>query len=267
MMMAASGAFAMSGTEHANEWNESFGILDAQSKQNIKPLWDTAQKVLDDYHVDYQKLRKKFPWFSFGDKTHRLLFHWGFNRAAEQHPPLVRQVKECLDKYLNEEKNKSMTHEEKQQFKKDESRKFFKYVMKELEDPRKRALKLKVVNTTGIPTSRGYANAVATIIYDIHILADYETSKTSGLMEIKPIMKELVSGFNRLTAGADKTERLDQISEQLDEDIRAGRGRTNMRRAKLLRETTKKFLPQILNERFQNTLRARGIVITVPESK
>ncbi|MBR0035493.1 MAG: hypothetical protein IJP54_07430, partial [Synergistaceae bacterium] len=123
-----------------------------------------------------------------------------------------------------------------------------------------------VTSVTGIPTARGYANAAATIIYDVHLLGDYETVNTSALPKIDDIERDLVeNGFSRLISGGDKSERLAEIDAELRASIRAGRGRVNRVRAKLLTEAVKKYLPQLLHERFRKTLAEKGIIITLPK--
>lgn len=292
VMMAASDAFALSGSEHAKEWNEAFGIVDAQSKQNIQPLWDAAQDLIDRYNIkleriaeaysdgqyasediynsSYTSLKNNFKWFTWGDKGHRLMFHWGFNQNPDrgatpaEHSPLVRRVDECLVKYT-----KNMDPLEAKKYRKEQRQLFFKYIMNNMQAPRNKALIRKVWYVTGIPRSRGYANAVATILYDIHILADYTTKNTSGLQSIKSIEHDLVhNGFSKLLAGGDKTERLNQIEKDFNDAMNVAPGSAiKKRRAEALIDIAQKYLPKILHERFQNTLKARGIIITVPESE
>lgn len=194
---------------------------------------------------------KNFLGLTGGNYGHRLLFHWGFNADPKRYSPLVKQVRSCL-----KDNPDAREHE----------RKFFSYLTNNIQSRRNRKLINAVTSVTGIPTARGYANAIATIIYDVHLLGDYETVNTSALPKIDDIERDLTeNGFSRLITGGDKSERLAEIDAELRESIRAGRGRVNSRRAILLTEAVKKYLPQILNERFKNTLSAKGIIITVPK--
>ena len=243
--------YAKSGHEHIQLWDKVFGISDSASKNNILPLWRTAQEVIDDIGNDYRDLQENFSWFTWGNYGHRLLFHWGFNADPARYPQLVRQVRSCLKDNPNA---------------KDEERKFFAYLTRNIQSRRNRKLVNAVISVTGIPTSRGYANAVATILYDVHLLGDYSTTNTSALPSIDSIENDLTeNGFRRLLTGGDKSERLGKIDAGLREAIRLGRGRTNSNRAMLLIETVKKYLPQILNDRFKKTLGEHGITITVPK--
>lgn len=261
-LLAAVG-WGMPGKGHFALWNEVFGVADSESRKNIEPLWEAAQKVIDSMKFDgvssdYQKLKAQFKWFNWGKYGHRLLFHWGFNGDPRRHPPMVKQVGKRLKKAEEEarKKGKSMDVEELKE-------EFYKYLLREIQGPRNKRLIQEVRQTLGIPTARGYANAVATIIHDVHLLGDYTTELTDPLPGLDAIQQDLVKhGFKRLLRGEGNTERLQRIEEDLKAAIRLGRGRTNPRRAKLLLEATTRCLPQILNERFQDTLRARNITLT-----
>jgi hypothetical protein len=132
-------------------------------------------------------------------------------------------------------------------------------ILKELQGERNKKLINAIVKTTGIPTTRGYAGAIATIIHDAHLLGDYSTPNQSALPKIDLIVKDLEkAGFGRLLDG-DKSERLQKIQENLQKAIRGNKD------AKRLNETIAEFLPEILEERFKNTLLDRGITITIPK--
>ena len=241
-------ASAKSGQEHSQLWNDVFGIVDTTSRYNIQPLWNEAQKVIDEIGNDYSDLRARFKWFTWGRYGHRLLFHWGFNANPKNYAPLVKQLRSCL---------KGMPDAKEQE------QKFFSYLTANIQSRRNQKLINAVTLVTGIPTARGYANAVATILYDVHLLGDYSTTNTSALPKIDDIENDLVErGFKRLIAGGDKSERLKTIEADLTASINAGRGRVNSVRAVLLTQAVKKYLPQILNERFKNTSAKKGITIT-----
>lgn len=206
VIFAGSDSLAKSGQEHMQLWDNVFGISDSASRNNILPLWRTAQEVIDGIGNDYRDLRERFGWFTWGNYGHRLLFHWGFNADPEKHPPLVRQVRLGLKGNPNA---------------REQERKFFAYLTRNIQSRRNRRLINAVTTVTGIPTSRGYANAIATIIYDVHLLGDYETVSTSALPKIDDIERDLLeNGFTRLISGGDKSERLAKIDGELYEENR-----------------------------------------------
>lgn len=241
----------MTSSGHIKLWNEVFGVNDNNSQKNIIQLWKSAQKIIDDISSDYRDLQKNFEWFTWGNYGHRLLFHWGFNADPSKYNVLVRQVRSCLKD----------SQDSKQQ-----EQKFFAYLTRNIQARRNRELINSVINTTGIPAARGYANAIATILYDVHLLGDYETVNTSALPAINSIEHDLIdNGFRRLLTGGEKSERLEKIDSELRESIKIGRTRTNRKRAELLINSVKKFLPQILHERFSETLSRKGIIITISQ--
>lgn len=264
-------AWGLSGSKHAQLWNEVLGITDRQSEGAIQPLWDAAQEVIDkwqnetDAPTEYRKIRSRFKWFSWGGYGHRLLFHWGFNADPKKHPPLKKQVEKCLKTHV-ENHMKDATAAEANVWKKEQTDAFFRYITREMQAPRNKKLISAVVDVTGVPTARGYANALATIIYDVHLLGDYQTTATSALPRIDTIENDLVQGgFYRLLTGGDRTERLEKIDAELKAAVRVGRGRIDSKRAQNLLDATKRLLPPLLNERFKNTLKERGITVTEAE--
>lgn len=77
---------------------------------------------------------------------------------------------------------------------------------------------------TGIPTARGYANSLATIIYDVHMLSDYTTTNISALPSIGRLEHDLlVNGFGRLLKTKDGVERLEAGDDGIDPALSSGR--------------------------------------------
>ena len=80
--------------------------------------------------------------------------------------------------------------------------------------------------------SRGYANAIATIIYDVHLLVDYSMTNTSALPLIADIENDLIErGFKRLIRCGGNTKRFEEIEREFTSAVRLGRGRINSRGA------------------------------------
>ena len=259
---------------HSKDWNRVFGINDSESAKNIQPLWDVMQKLIDSTKYlneekgsDYRRVKDEFKWFTWGSYKagghgHRLFFHWGFNADLRQYPPLEAQVKRCLKKYAETQLEAGKTPEQVKAECEQQREAFFKLLFK-IQGERNRALINKVIEVTGIPTSRGYANAVATILYNTHLLGDYTTTWTSALPGIRALEHDLLErGFTRLLRGGE-SEKLKKISQELKQATNAGRGRTDKVRAELLLKVVGKFLPEILEARFGTHLVGRGIKITL----
>ena len=258
----------MSKAGHIKDWKMVLGLKGKkdEGKVALNDLWTTAQNLIDKTSDVYQsEVKSNFKWFSYGTYTHRILFHWGFNNDPQHHEPLEKHVRRRLRAYYDEQIGKGRSLPEN--FIASETQLFYK-MMKELQGKRNRKLIQKVVEVTGIPTARGYANSLATIIYDVHMLSDYTTTNISALPSIGRLEHDLlVNGFGRLLKTKDGIERLEQIEREIKQAVNVGRGRTNRVRAEMLLETTARYLPQILDQKFKHTLEKRGIGIELPKEQ
>jgi len=262
-LLLATAACGHPAREHIRDWNELFGACEDTTQKNLDQLWRTAQDVLDQWKDVYTPcIKEECPWFTWGSYGHRLLFHWGFNGDPKKYGPLQQQIKIALEKDIAA---KNLKGEELKRYREREQKKLNQLLIR-LQAERNRKLITKVTDVMGIPRTRGYAGAVATIIHDVHLLGDYETPLISALPSPDAIERDLIDhGFQRLLKGGDRTERLQKIDADLKEALKNGRGRTYRKRAELLLEKLKYCIPQILNERFKENLKARGITLVEPE--
>ena len=262
-LLLATAACGHPAREHIRDWNELFGACEDTTQKNLDPLWRTAQDVLDQWKDVYTPcIKEECPWFTWGSYGHRLLFHWGFNGDPKKYEPLQKQIKIALEKDISA---KNLKGEELKRYREREQKKLNQLLIR-LQAERNRKLITKVTDVMGIPRTRGYAGSVATIIHDVHLLGDYEMPLISALPSPDAIERDLIDhGFQRLLKGGDRTERLQKIDADLKEALKNGRGRTYRKRAELLLEKLKYCIPQILNERFKETLKARGITLVEPE--
>ena len=278
-LLLATAACGHPAREHIRDWNELFGARDETSQKNLAPLWEKAQKVIDqwqnvyniqrnvdskdaDAHGRIPRIKEECPWFTWGNYGHRLLFHWGFNGDPKTYGPLQQQIKIALEKDIAA---KGLRGEEAGRYREREKKKLEQLLIRHQRKRNSQLIK-DVEKWMDIPKTRGYAGAVATIIHDVHLLGDYETPLISALPPPDAIERDLIDhGFQRLLRGGDRTERLQKIDADLKEALKNGRGRTYRKRAELLLEKLKYCIPQILNERFKETLKARGITLVEPE--
>ena len=230
-------AYAMPGEGHKNDWGQVFGI----SGGKVDNVWSTAQNVIDRYETDYKTLQKKFEWFRLGSARHRLLFHWGFNTPPDKHVTLVKQVDDCF-------RGRSDASEQKE--------KFFAALNK-INNQRKAALTLSISTNLGLVGSQ----AIAGIIHDVHILGDYTTTNKDGLAPISDIQRDLKNNFGDLL-GYRPSEKLINVQREFNEELsRAGSSGDDATKARNLIATAKKFVPVVINERFGNTLKQKGIYV------
>ncbi len=343
-------ACAFGYTGHADLGNKCLGIDVAATKkaggyEYLDALYREAQKQIDVYRngvgalTEYGKIREVCPWFSWGKYGHRLLFHWGFNNAPKEHPPLVQQVNECLKrggsrsapldvgdlqkkiagslfldegkwekfaKYLPPEDHSMLPpkkdeyeaehpdgydrrnwSEADKQAQRERLERLDRYrdrqpgvlwnYLLSLQRQRNNKLIDAVELNTGIKRKKldgaahgGAANALATLIYDVHILGDYESSWADDSAALPPIEKleeDLTEkGLHRLAFGRGKSTLNSELYQQFKQAALAGRGRINKYRARCLLEAVEIYLPQILHDLYADVLRERGIILKPVES-
>ena len=257
----ANSASAKDGKAHIRDWEEVFNMaaLDNNGRKNLDELWNFSQKIIDD--PDYNALKSRFEWLSFNAGEHRFFFHWGFNTNPERFRPLQKFIAKRLDAYVSKT---NMPPKEAETFKKSQYKEFFNYITKKIQPDRNRRLINTIIKTTGIPRTRGYAGAVATIIHDIHLLGDYSTSATDALPDISDIQRDLLdNGFARLLAGSGADVTLSDIRSA----FRAAQNNINSRRAEILIQETGRFLPEILNNNFgSDVLKRKGIFVKISDN-
>ena len=254
-------AEAKDGKGHIRDWEQVFSMaaLDENGRKNLEELWNFSQKIIDD--PDYNALKSRFEWLSFNAGEHRFFFHWGFNTNPERLRPLQKFIDKRLDAYVNKV---NMPPKEAEIFKKSQYKEFFNYITKKIQPDRNRRLINTIIKTTGIPRTRGYAGAVATIIHDVHLLGDYSTSATDALPDINDIQRDLLdNGFARLLAGSGSKVTLSDIRSA----FRAAQNNINSRRAERLIQETGRFLPEILNNNFgSDVLKRKGIFVKISDN-
>ncbi|MCI7404350.1 hypothetical protein [Pyramidobacter sp.] len=113
------------------------------------------------------------------------------------------------------------------------------------------------------------ANALATLIYDIHILHDFDSAAADAiaLPPIETLEKDIIEkGMRRLAFGRAKTGLNQNLIDRFDTAARSGRGRSNKFRARELLRLIEEYLPQILQDQYGEILNSRGIYL-LPQSE
>lgn len=108
------------------------------------------------------------------------------------------------------------------------------------------------------------ANALATLIYDIHILHDFDSAAADAiaLPSIETLEKDIIElGMHRLAFGRAKTGLNQNLIDRFDTAARSGRGRSNKFRARELLRLIEEYLPQILQDQYGGILNSRGIYL------
>jgi len=159
-------------TEAGNKRLEKCLNVFAHQIDNIKSFY--KQKINDE--------NSEFKEFTYGKFSHRLFFHWGFNGDPRNHDPLTMQVKKCNWDTQKEDR-------------------FYKILILEQKKRNRKMLKA-VKNNIGIIGGRDSISGLTAIIYDVHILGDFEESSNSStrkaLMDINLLKGDIAQNLSKL---------------------------------------------------------------------
>lgn len=243
VLIEYSSAWGMPASGHIGEWNAACGIQEASSKRVVLPLWEFLQNDVIDAEAGFRsqfwtEIKKDFPSFRPGrENGHRIFFHWGFNADPRGYEPLQSQVQKTLPE--------------------DQQKAFYKKVLEEQRRRNRKVISM-VGRTFGIEGEP--ARALATLIFDIHLLADYTTENTSPLPSLDTIEDDIKEkGFGRLLIASER-KRFPEICRDLESARRYNSGRDL---AIAFLDVIKKHLPDILNTQFRNILNKYGITIDI----
>ncbi len=258
------GAYATNGESgHYDDWFSTLGVYDSSSKRSLQPLLTLLQTQVIDAEANNSNptpLRKKLQedWkLTFGPKNHRVLFHWGFNQDIKRYKPLLKEIDDQFKANLKffEEKFRKEGKQGGLNDYLDEQRSAVLECINEERARRNRLIITETATRTGLSggqPSRGFA----TILWDIHVLGDYTTPATNGLLDAKGLRRDLISaGLERMDF-----ERSD-IKSLCDALYEAEQNEPKIAAAKMM-VALGQYLPSLLTKRWGNTLGKQGIVIT-----
>lgn len=154
------------------------------------------------------------------------------------------------------------------EYKKVQTERILKY-LQALHDGYKKDFIGTVSEKTGIPLERGAAQALASLIYDIHILLDYDDVQIEYLQELSKLEKNVrENGLRRLVESAAEPEQKKKGLQALAayDDMMDSANYSSKLRAQDIRNALKKVLPQILQDQYGEILNSRGIYL-LPQSK
>ncbi len=245
--------YAKQGSEHAQDqlyvlglWNES---KLQESKENLKlmnGLLRTFNLGIDDeYSIFLDQLKTKYPGFNWGDYTHRLLYHWGYDYGDPSNHKALSDA--CIDKLGDYSKCMSLIDDVKKEQKDREARmtnaiaSFFKTNVRE------------------------FNHAIGAIIYYTHLLGDHiqHSNKKTDLA--------VFSTYNiksRIKTEVDKLAHNLTLREKAQKELTAfnnawrvlkNRDLSNEAEAQAVIDVLAKHLPPILEKIYGNTFKNTGV--------
>ena len=235
---------------HIQVWTKVFKFIPQsnhpEASTSIRRLWDEFSNAIDEKaNVLNEELKKvsrsveggePFTWSNYG---HALFYHWPFNAKPKDHKPLMKQLARCR-----------LSH--------DVEEKCLRIVNDDWEKRRDKCLDT-IKSCLGV-TKQEDAEAIATIIYDTHILADYiENTRTTPLAPIKELKADLIDKGLKVLAGDNVENKAIVAKIDVSED-----SLNNKIIAQSLVASLSECVPKLMKDRFGDVLISKGISIGNP---
>ena len=174
-------ASAKDGAEHCKDMVDVLGIPQDKTSAAYRHANEVAKTITAMIDREYSQLlasiRSVAPNFSLGPSRHRIFFHWGFNENPQHGEDLARQINDATA---------------------DESVRMKIWDMIKAEQGRRNRIMMEKVSeefncNSGLMIIHSEQNAIASIMYNAHILGDYEvsaSSQTRGMVSINAIIAD-----------------------------------------------------------------------------
>ena len=216
---------------HKKDYEECLGISEAP--EAFYNCLKTFSDQIDEVKEVRSYLNQNFKGFTVPD--HRYLFHWGFNDDPKKSEPLQQRVK--MPKWeLSDEEMKEL----------------FKYLVRK-QGERNRNMIGAIERGTGLP--REQSRAIATILYDVHILGDFTGKKIRALLNIQRVTQDIIKhGVGSMRFDFQERNQFEKALVQAEKN-----GGTEEEKANRIMGTVKAFLPPLLEKHYKLLLKEHGI--------
>ena len=227
---------AKTGPDHCKDM---LAVLGISQDQVTSPAYSHANEVAKTITAmidkDVSSLRSSItniaPNFSLGPSIHRLFFHWGFNEDPQH------------SKVLSDRINAATGDEN--------ARKRIWELIKAEQGRRNRVIMAKVAmefnKNSGLMLSREEQNALASIMYNVHILGDYEVSgsaQTKGMVSMNAIISDTIMSLGRRLR-----EPNGDLVHEFAQQLNTARGMPESpKKASTILEFMKIYVPKILKD-------------------
>ena len=229
-------ASAKVGPEHCKDMLDVLGI---QQEKAARPSYQHANEVAKTITAmidnDVSSLRTSImniaPSFSLGPSIHRLFFHWGFNEDPQH------------SKALSDRINAATVDED--------ARKRSWDLIKVEQGRRNRTMMAKAAmefnKNSGLMLSREEQNALASIMYNVHILGDYEVSgsaQTGGMVSMNVIIADTIRSLGQRLREPNR-----ELVREFEQQLSTARGMPETpKKAATILEFMKIYVPKILKD-------------------
>lgn len=222
------------------------GLGDTQVRAKIEAITSGfAQKIdgKEDASELLRRIREIAPSFTWSKYTHRLFFHWGFNRNPRNSSALRNQIELATEDVGVREKIWTLIENEQGK----RNREMFNIIRNNLKA------------SGGVTElTRSEVNAIASIVYDTHIIGDYIEGKeipSQALFRLPDLLADIIHATRNL--GCTDVKLLNNFKKNIN-DAQA-KGADDKARARLILDIMIAEIPLMIKktDRVQKALGAK----------
>ena len=226
----------LSGHGHSGDITRTLGLnvsnsLQRKLAENITKTFAKYIDSQDDASALNRRIKQIVPGFSLGSYTHRLYFHWGFNGDPRRSVALKHRIKESeassdqvamiwdIIIEVQAQRNKGMM------------------------DAIKNAIQEK--NKKPCELTHYEINALASIVYDVHILGDYVKGTASAqlaLQSFDAVVGDLIRASRKL--GSNDYKSLNSLKNEINSAKFSG---SPSQSAERMLRVLAKYIPLLIN--------------------
>ncbi len=187
--------------KHRIDYYAVLGI-DRGSNSSLEPLFARLNDIIDQEGGNskfIKELKDKFGLSFGGGKKHRYLFHWGFNQDIRKFKTLRNVLEEEFSKIVRNElagDENQMDGRSVDEIVEERVGEALEFIHKKRNEINRELIQL-CMQITGLP--RNESAGLITILWDVHILADYTGKELEGLLPFPEVSIDLKEkGIRRL---------------------------------------------------------------------
>lgn len=246
--LQAKPAGELGGDGHSGDIAKVLGVNldDTQVNAKIKAITSGFARKIDgkeDASELLRKIREISPDFTWSKYTHRIFFHWGFNRNPRNASALRNQIELATEDAGAREKIWTLIESEQGK----RNKEMFDIIQKNLKA------------SSGVAAlTRAEVNAIASIVYDTHIIGDYIEGKeipSQALFPLPDLLADIINATRNL--GCADAKLLSSFKRNIN-DAQA-KGADDKARARLILDVMIAEIPSMINnsDRVRKALRGK----------
>lgn len=241
--------YAGSGDIHIDHWNKVMGVINIGKNHKLNSSWKIFQDAIDD--------KRGFPFYTKLGKIlkqetkdvnieecpnsskesphtrrcgHRTYFHWGFHAKPRMIENTIKKCIKCWNSLSTEKKDRILE------------------IIKTENIRRNKSMIRAVSKATHL--SRTRASPLAAILYDVHILVDWQDRITLPLAELNYLRKELDKAIVKLSKEPEITYKMGkELRQKLKKSSYVPGDRNKAKNMLIILEES---LPELLWEKYGN---------------